>query len=374
MIFDSQHVPVRSVGFEFKQSGYHTASFCSRPLDGNMKKGHWSELYNVLVEGMDKVVEPLSQKWHLHNKHHDRKMLSEFQAWLTELDNHPRPFYAQFYNFNQHYPYARKKGAPKSSHRYFQSLYTTDEFLRGLFDILEKAGRLQNTIVVGSGNFGDEPFKAKFASPQALSSNILQPLSYIYYPQHLLPDSDAAARLRGNTQRVMHTLDLHPTIRGVLHRVVAANGGEYVPPHITPGGCITGLDLTAVNVPEDRVVLSWNLFSAQNVPWSKKRQLWALSTQELTLYHRLHKKPHPQLQQGTDDAYVLHYGECLRNTSSANLCQTPLTEEYSEYFRNAIQWIKDTPLYDEGVKTSHLVEFFGKMVNWKEREAADIAD
>ena len=228
------HAAGRSVGFEFKRLGYHTASFCSRALGSNLKKRHWTELHNLLVGGMDRVVDPLSQKWRLDNKEgsDDRRMLPVFEQWLAELaegEDPARPFYAQFYNFNQHYPYARRAGASKNDHRYYQSLGTTNEFLRSLFEILDKTGRLRNTIIVGSGNFGDEPFKAKFAGHEALSSNILQPLSYIYYPRHLLPDPGAAARLRGNTQRLMHTLDLYPTIQGILRHAVAKGGGGNTP-------------------------------------------------------------------------------------------------------------------------------------------------
>ena len=375
------HKPGRSVGFDFKQLGYRTASFCSRTLDNNIQKGLWSPLYDMLVGSMDTVVDPRSQKWRLDNKvgSDDRRMLPAFEAWLAELAQDAkdgkkdggRPFYAQFYNTNQHYPYMKKEDMPNPTERYYQSLATTDEFLQRLFAILGRTGRLQNTIVVGSGDYGEEPFKdSKLARLQALNSNILQPLSYVYYPRNLLPDENAAARLRSNTQQLMHTLDLYPTLRGVIARAVApmgeAGGEPYVPPNAPHAGCIAGVDLATTDVPADRVVLSWNLFSAANAPKGKLRQLWALSTKDRTLYHRTHAKKEPQLQQGKKDAYVLQYDECLRDTAPGNLCQAALDAKSKEYFRAAIDWIKTTPMYDEGVKTSKLVKFFSKMVDYKE--------
>jgi len=95
-------------------------------------------------------------------------------------------------------------------------------------------------------------------------------------------------------------------------------------------------------------------------------RFWALSTKERSLYHRKHSQALRVLKQGKNNAYVLEYGDCVRDTSPGNLCQAKLNEESRAYFRNAIQWIKDTAMYEEDVKQSELVEFFEKMVGWKE--------
>jgi len=266
----------------------------------------------------------------------------------------------------------KKKGTPKSTNRYIQSLATTDEFLQNLFTILEKTGRLNNTIIIGSGDHGEEPFKKGFYTRlRALNSNILHPLSYIYYPQQLMPDPSIAIRLRSNTQKLMHTTDLHKTIHGIISRTFATKveegGHEVLPLGSAPRGCITGMDLAKVDVPENRVVISWNLFSSKKGGKMFKGRYWALSTKEVSLYHRKHGQKNPTLHQGKNNAYVLKYGDCNRDTSRKNfLCQASLNEEYKEYFRGVIQWIKNTPFYDEDVKTSKLVEFFGNMVGWKE--------
>jgi len=361
------HAPGRAVGHDFHQRGYPTASFTSRKLDKGITTGQWKVLHDLLVGSMDKVVDPISQKWPMDNKEgtDDRRMLPAFEEWLRELAEQgaSRPFYAQFYNFNQHYPYMKQKDAPAGTKRYYQSLATTDEFFRGLFDILEKTGRLQNTIIVGSGDHGDEPFKKGFYTRlKALNSNILQPASYIYYPRQLMPDPSMADRLRSNTQKLMHTTDLYQTLQGVLRRTFAPVGAGGAPP-LPTDRCITGVDLAEVDVPEDRVVISWNFYSSKKGGSMFKGTYWALSTKELSLYHR--KQGKKVIHQGTNSVYVLKYGECTRDTSPKNWCQASVTEEYKEYFRDAIQWIKTAPFYDEGVKTSKLVEYFSKKVGWK---------
>ena len=365
---DWLHEPGRSVGYDFRRLGYHTGSFCSRRLDKSITTGHWSVLHDLLVGSMDTVVDPVSGKWPKDNKEgaDDRRTLPPFEKWLRELSekDESRPFYAQFYNFNQHYPYMEQKGAPKSTSRYYQSLATTDEFFLGLFEILEKTDYLKNTIIVGSGDHGEEPFKKAFyARLRAYNSNILQTASYIYYPKHLMPDPSMAVQLRSNTQKMVHTTDFYQTLQGIIRRTFTKEGEQDL--NVAPTGCITGVDLAEVNIPEDRVVISWNLYSGR-VSGSFKGDYWALSTKKASLYHRKQEKRLPQLKQGKNNEYVLEYGVCTRDTSRSNLCQTSLTAEYMDYFRGAIQWIKDTPLYDEGVKTSQLVEFFGDMVGWKE--------
>ena len=231
---------------------------------------------------MDKVVDPLGQKWPRDNKEgtDDRRMLPAFQAWLRSLadEDDAQPFYAQFYNFNQHYPYMRNKGSSKTTKPYYQSLTTTDEFLRRLFEILQETGHLQNTVIIGSGDHGEEPFKKGFYTRlKGLNSNILQPASYVYYPRRLLPDPRAADRLRSNTRKLVHTLDLHAMVRGVLGRASAPGEGggasAVAPPGDFPGGCITGVDLAEVEVPEDRVVLSWNLLSSHMGRGMTRRQV-----------------------------------------------------------------------------------------------------
>merc|ERR1712194_355560 len=109
--------------------------------------------------------------------------------------------------------------------------------------------------------------KGFYTRLRALNSNILHPLSYIYYPQQLMPDPSIAIRLRSNTQKLMHTTWVHKTIHGIISRTFATKveegGHEVLPLGSAPRGCITGMDLAKVDVPENRVVISWNLFSSK---------------------------------------------------------------------------------------------------------------
>lgn len=232
-----------------------------------------------------------------------------------------------------------------------------------VFEILDKTGHLNDTIIIGSGDHGEDPFKDSYVRVASLNSNVLHTLSYIYYPKHLMSDPLVAERLRRNTQKITHITDIYPTIQGIIN-----GAGKYDILQHTPDGCITGVDLTSVDLTYDRVTMTINLASRQsvlrtrnNVPWQAK--LWALSTtdtkgHELSLYYRKHKYPHPRLEQGEDNYYILKYGECTRNISQSNLCMEDLNDEYKEIFKSSIQWLKETPHYHAGVKNSELVEKF----------------
>ena len=149
------------------------------------------------------------------------------------------------------------------------SLATTDEYLEGIFDILNKTGNLHNTIIFGSSDHGDDIIPIRL---YALNSNVLHAASYIYYPKQLMPDPRIADQLRLNTRQLTSTLDFFPTILGVL-------GYDFL---AGAQGCITGVDLATVDIPDNRTVISWS--SVSN--YGDFRRLWGLSTKNVTLYHR----------------------------------------------------------------------------------------
>lgn len=268
------------------------------------------------------------------------------------------------------YPFFKDYSNPPFSNRYFDSLKTTDQYFSRLFQILEKTGHSNNTIIIGSGDHGEDPFKSGWVRVSALDSNVLHTVSYMHYPKHLMGDASVAERLRNNTQKLTHILDIYPTIQNII------NSERFDALQHFPDGCITGLDLTSVDIPDDRVTLSINLASSNSVisvkgkkynTWSAR--LWSLSTvdskgRELTLYHRKNKYPHPELQQGMDNVYVLEFGNCTRNISSSNLCMEDGISDKSklETFSRAIHWLEHTPYYHEGVKNSELVELFRHVV------------
>ena len=359
----------QSIGYDFHNLGYHTASFTTRvPLDEPLVGGKSNMLHDLLVGGMDKVVDPISQSWLIENEvgNKDRRTLPLFEEWIHELEDRDSnaPFYAQFYNFDTQYPYTKNQMYPAQEHPYSDSLFSMDDFLNRLFALLKRNGQLENTIIIGSGDHGEIPTwqAPPYARLKASTSDVYHTLSYIYYPQGLIEDQGVASLLRTNTQKLTYTLDIYPTLQSILRRATSYN--ENIG---TPEGCITGIDLTSVDISEDRVVLQQNLASSEIADSISPAHLWAISTKDLSLYHRLHDEPFPELHQRQDSAYVLEYGECTPKADPSRLCQMKVHPEHLEYFRGAIQWIKDTNLLGEGVKTSEVVNYFSMMTgSWSD--------
>ena len=137
-------------------------------------------------------------------------------------------------------------------------MLTLDEFIKGIFDILERTGRLDNTIIVGLGDHGEDPFKKAYVRLGALNSNLLHAGSYIYYPSSIMPDRSVGEVLRHNTQKMTYTQDMYPTIQSILNGS-GRNNVDHLYKDYFHDGCITGVDLTTVEIPDDRVVISWNV-------------------------------------------------------------------------------------------------------------------
>jgi len=402
------HAPGRAIGYEFAHGlGYATASFSSRRLDRTItaQGGQWHVTHDPLAGAMDAVFEPgeMNGKGCDATRCDDRKMVWQLEGWLANLENSTRtkrsgrrqrggktqsskaaraqPFYAQLYSFNNHYPWLgdphnRGPPAPDAQYggqRYYDSLVTTDEFLKSLFDMLSKTGRLDNTIIIGSGDTGEDPFRSKYVRLSALTPHILQPASYIYYPQHLMPDQSIGARLRRNTKQMVSILDLFPTIYSIAHN----GGGNDAAAHLLPehfhAGCVTGVDLTSIDIPNDRVTISWNAVSASMMK-KPPGNLWALNAKDpvtgkaFSLYHRLFFSRFAAAKQGKNNFYQLVYGPCLRDVSSTNLCMiSRVNGHYDALARRAISWIKYSQgFFGEGVKSSELVEFFAENVGWED--------
>mmetsp|Transcript_41267 Transcript_41267/g.87940 ORF Transcript_41267/g.87940 Transcript_41267/m.87940 type:complete len:149 (-) Transcript_41267:34-480(-) len=89
--------------------------------------------------------------------------------------------------------------------QYCASLKAMDTILDNICKILSQTGRLENTIVVGLGNHGEDPFKMWYARLWALDSHILHMAGYIYYPTGLVPDTGVREILRRNTKMLMRT-------------------------------------------------------------------------------------------------------------------------------------------------------------------------
>ena len=345
----------RSIGYEFYRYGYHTASFCSRNIDKAIMSGQWKILYDLFVGGMDMVVDPMNRSIPLDNLDgtDDRRMLQYFSEWLTELGPLAQgpPFYAQFYAFNTHYPYM-KDSTYQETDRYYSSLRTVDEFLQGLFDILSKTGQLNNTIIIGSGDHGEHVVGRKYVRLGAYSPQILSTASYIYYPSHLMHNKSIAGRLRQNTKQLTTTLDLYPTIRSILHDDTPRNGiVNWTEVH---RGCMTGVDLAAVDIPDNRVVAASNSISSAGI----YGHLWALMTKDSALYHRKHSRAHKPLQQGKNSSYVMSFRGC-----EGRNCLVDLDESGKDQFRHVLETFKNDSRIRDEVKKSDSVEFVELLVN-----------
>ena len=238
--------------------------------------------------------------------------------------------------------------------------------MQGIFDTLASIGQLENTIIVGSSDHGEDPFKSNYVRLSALNSNILHTTSYIYYPENLRRGTDIGQRLRANTQQLVHTLDMFPTIQSILH------GGYDYWANKEHTGCATGIDLTAVDIPDDRVTISQNLASSLGFRGEPPRY-WAIETKDNALYYRLARASRRDLKQHKDSTHVLTFDECTKNRS--NLCSKLFREGDKVYFRQVVQSLLSSTLVEEQVKNSELVTFFAHMVDLvKEGEGDEIAE
>ena len=110
-----------------------------------------------------------------------------------------------------------------------------------------------------------------------------------------------------------------------------------------------------------------------------KARFWALTTRdskgdELSLYHRRHPGPGRGLNQGTNNFYMLEHGNCTRSIEKSDLCMSDVTQEDKDIFKGAISRIKNgngALFFNEGVKGSELIDFFGNMVGIEDQDSAE---
>jgi phosphoglycerol transferase MdoB-like AlkP superfamily enzyme len=149
----------RSIGSEFKRTGYQTASFSSRKL--TVKGTKWHMLHDYLTANMDKVYDPISEGHKTVNGEgaDDRELVSDSEHWMhVREDSMTSPFYAQFYMFNTHWPFVCGNCSPGELNfdiRYFAALTSLDSALERIFTTLMTFDHLEDTIVVLSGDHGE---------------------------------------------------------------------------------------------------------------------------------------------------------------------------------------------------------------------------
>lgn len=339
----------RSIGTEFKRQGYQTASFSTTKLD--LQVGIWQMIGNYLTANMDSVFDPGSENHPILNGEgsDDRLFLPIFEKWLKE-DVHDA-FFAQFFQFNTHFPYMKVENST-ASHKYYGSMGTFDETLKSIFGILEKTGQLNNTIIFASADHGEHlDDNTLYSRLGNLNPFILQPLTFMYVPAQLFSSEKARETLRSNQDRVVSTLDLFPTMQHVLY------GGDSTETSderalskaadVSADGelehCVTGFDLMSLSIPEDRVAISWNIVSEKRPQY----RLVAVSSADRGMYRK------GDWGGGISE---FQYGNCT--ASGKGECTRPMTENDRTYWKNLIHDMHNSSTMSKQFMNSKFVDVF----------------
>jgi hypothetical protein len=228
-----------------------------------MKGTKWFMLQNQLSENFDQVFYPSVTKDPLLNPPgmDDRAMKEHFQKWLKERKRlgNTRPFYAQFYYFNAHYPFFDNTDRSNSTSRTDGMLQTVDESIEDTFQLLNNTGQLDNTMVIGSGDHGEDYVQNnnEYGRLVMWNKDIFHVPIYIHLPKGLLGVDIAKEKyenLRYNTHQLTSTLDIFPTILHILEGGGAKSKSQIA---MTDDKCVRGLDLLENRVKESRVAWSF---------------------------------------------------------------------------------------------------------------------
>lgn len=262
----------RNIGTEFKRQGYQTATFSTAKVSLQTKA--WQMLQNYLTGNIDSVFDPASEGHVLVNGEgsDDSWFMPPFEHWLqTQKEKPGAKQFVQFWQLDTHFPYRKSENSTVvASHPYYDGLASFDKTLETFFGILERNGQLNNTIVVVSGDHGDQIDHEKGSPYVRLSSyspNILNPLAFLHIPKALFPSEQARETLKRNQDKVLSTLDIFPTMQHILYggdvdaTVEQRKTASAVDLVKDQDHCVTGLDLLGTQVPEDRLAISWNCVS-----------------------------------------------------------------------------------------------------------------
>jgi|AntRauTorckE5430_2_1112549.scaffolds.fasta_scaffold04539_2 hypothetical protein len=279
-----------------------------------MKGTQWFMIQNQLSKNFDQVFYPAVTKDPLLNPPamDDRAMKKHFQKWLEERKRlgNTRPFYAQFYYFNAHYPFLDNTDRSNSTSRDDGMLQTVDESIENIFQLLNDTEQLDNTMVIGSGDHGENYFDNDKSYGRVVNWNkdIFRVPIYIHLPKDLLGIDIAKEKyenLRYNTHQLTSTLDIFPTILHILE-----GGGSKSKSQIatTDDKCVRGLDLLENRVKESRVAWSFPGTSKDFVKWPGCNMALHKGTSS-SLYRRS--------GQSRNNAYSLvHYDEIVDGYSN----------------------------------------------------------
>lgn len=116
-----------------------------------------------------------------------RNELDAFDFFLKTLDDNPgdKPVGATYYYYATHYPYYTFgpkeefliQDTTRSLNRYLNALHLADKLIRRLVEHLEKTGKLEETLIVITGDhgegFGDEPFHGTQTTNNVLKTPLI---------------------------------------------------------------------------------------------------------------------------------------------------------------------------------------------------------
>eukprot|EP00957_Ditylum_brightwellii_P178448 13592498-Ditylum_brightwellii.AAC.1 len=222
---------------QFKSRGYDTVSFSSSAL--NMAGTKWFMTQNQLSANFDEEFNPLVTKdLHVNEAAQDDILVGNyFKEWLNlrqkDRSNNEgdgrKPFFAQFYYVNSHYPFRNNQNISKTESRIDGMFATVDKSIENIYEHLREAGELNNTIVIGSGDHGEN-----------LDGRISE--------QH----TKMVENLRYNTHQLVSTLDLFPTLMQLADGISSQNNYPK-----TNGHCVRGYNLLTTRITSDRVAWSF---------------------------------------------------------------------------------------------------------------------
>lgn len=239
---------------QFKRRGYETVSFSSRELD--MDETKWFMVQNQLSLNFDQVLDFKMTG----ERQSDILMGRQFEKWLTQrreererTGKEHRPFYAQFYYFDSHYPFFSDKTVTNATSRIDGMLRTVDQSIENVFGYLRDAGELPRTIVVGTGDHGENYDAQGMSRLNWWTNQIMHPPVYMFFPRPILEQHAALFEtLRHNTRQLVSTLDIQPTVLRLLDGFAADRAYPETDSH-----CVRGHDLLARRISDARVAWSF---------------------------------------------------------------------------------------------------------------------
>ena len=223
---------------------------------------------NQMTVNFDKVWDPSITKDPVVNENgqSDRLMAKHFYKWIEERKeqqervrqdgNTTKPFFAQIYKFDSHYPFFNDEdvlleNTDKTLSRVDGMLKTVDKGLEEMFTFLRDSGELENTVIIGTSDHGEYTnSRGGFMRLGDWNEHILHTLTFMYVPEEIskkLPDM--VQNLKHNRNQLVSTLDIYPTIMSFMGNGDKANAS-------TDSHCLRGYDLLNKKIQSDRVAWS----------------------------------------------------------------------------------------------------------------------